>query len=72
MIDLVQHHELLRHEDPHRIFDDESANAALVEAREAGKLHYIGFTGHKDPNNVNIYMKIGNKSLGTRTKLFPM
>ena len=49
MIDLVQHHEVLRFEDPHRIFDDDGANAALVEAREAGKLRYIGFTGHKDP-----------------------
>ena len=48
-IDLVQHHEMLRYEDPHRIFDDEGANAALVEARQAGKLRYIGFTGHKDP-----------------------
>ena len=48
-IDLVQHHEILRFEDPHRIFDEDGANAALVEAREAGKLRYIGFTGHKDP-----------------------
>ena len=48
-IDLVQHHEILRFEDPHRIFDEEGANAALLEARQAGKLRYIGFTGHKDP-----------------------
>jgi aryl-alcohol dehydrogenase-like predicted oxidoreductase len=48
-IDLVQHHEVLRFEDPHRIFDDEGAQAALVEARQAGKLRFIGFTGHKDP-----------------------
>jgi aryl-alcohol dehydrogenase-like predicted oxidoreductase len=48
-IDLVQHHEVIRYEDPHRIFDEKGANAALVEAREAGKLRYIGFTGHKDP-----------------------
>src|SRR6476660_6082132 len=48
-IDLVQHHEVLRYEDPHRIFDEEGANAALLEARKAGKLRYIGFTGHKDP-----------------------
>ncbi len=49
-IDLVQHHEILRYEDPHRIFDDEGANAALIEARDAGKLRFIGFTGHKDPH----------------------
>jgi aryl-alcohol dehydrogenase-like predicted oxidoreductase len=49
-LDLVQHHEVLRYEDPHRIFAEEGANAALVEARTAGKLRYIGFTGHKDPH----------------------
>jgi len=48
-IDLVQHHEILRYEDPHRIFNDEGANAALMEARDAGKIRFIGFTGHKDP-----------------------
>ena len=48
-IDLVQHHEVIRFEDPHRIFDEEGANAALLEARTAGKLRFIGFTGHKDP-----------------------
>ena len=55
MIDLVQHHEVLRYEDPHRIFDEEGAYVALVEAREAGKLRYIGFTGHKDPR-IHLYM----------------
>jgi len=54
-IDLVQHHEILRFEDPHRVFDSEGANAALVEARAAGKLRYIGFTGHKDPR-VHLHM----------------
>ena len=54
-IDLVQHHEILRFEDPHRIFDDEGANAALLDAKKAGKLRYIGFTGHKDPR-IHLYM----------------
>jgi aryl-alcohol dehydrogenase-like predicted oxidoreductase len=54
-IDLVQHHEILRYEDPHRIFHEEGANAALVEARKAGKIRYIGFTGHKDPY-IHLYM----------------
>jgi len=54
-IDLVQHHEILRYEDPHRIFDEQGANAALLEARDAGKISYIGFTGHKDPR-IHLYM----------------
>jgi aryl-alcohol dehydrogenase-like predicted oxidoreductase len=54
-IDLVQHHEILRYEDPHRIFDEDGANVALLEARKAGKLRYIGFTGHKDPH-IHLYM----------------
>lgn len=54
-IDLVQHHEVLRFEDPHRIFDEEGANRALLEARAAGKIRYIGFTGHKDPH-IHLHM----------------
>jgi len=54
-IDLVQHHEILRFEDPHRIFDDDGANAALLAGKKAGKLRYIGFTGHKDPR-IHLYM----------------
>src|SRR6476659_2050734 len=54
-IDLVQHHEILRFEDPHRIFDEQGANAALLEARDAGKIRFIGFTGHKDPR-IHLYM----------------
>jgi aryl-alcohol dehydrogenase-like predicted oxidoreductase len=54
-IDLVQHHEIIRYEDPHRIFDEDGANTALVEAREAGKVRYIGFTGHKDPR-IHLHM----------------
>jgi predicted aldo/keto reductase-like oxidoreductase len=49
-IDLVQHHEILRFEDPNRIFEEkEGANLALIEARKAGKIRFTGFTGHKDP-----------------------
>ncbi len=49
MIDLVQFHEVLRMEDPDRIFGKGGAMEAAMKAREAGKLRYIGFTGHKDP-----------------------
>jgi len=54
-IDLVQHHEILRFEDPHRIFDEQGAHAALIEARDAGKISFIGFTGHKDPH-IHLHM----------------
>jgi aryl-alcohol dehydrogenase-like predicted oxidoreductase len=49
MIDLVQFHEVIRMEDPDRIFAPGGAIEAAVAARNAGKIRYIGFTGHKDP-----------------------
>jgi predicted aldo/keto reductase-like oxidoreductase len=48
-IDLVQHHEVIRFEDPDRMFREDGANRALEDARRAGKIRFIGFTGHKDP-----------------------
>jgi aryl-alcohol dehydrogenase-like predicted oxidoreductase len=54
-IDLVQHHEIIRFEDPDRIFAEDGAQAALLEAKAAGKLDFIGFTGHKDPH-VHLHM----------------
>jgi aryl-alcohol dehydrogenase-like predicted oxidoreductase len=54
-IDLVQHHEILRFEDANRVFAEDGANAAMIEARQQGKIKYIGFTGHKDPR-VHLYM----------------
>jgi aryl-alcohol dehydrogenase-like predicted oxidoreductase len=48
-IDLMQFHEVIRLEDPDRIFAVGGAIEAMVEARQAGKIRYIGFTGHKDP-----------------------
>jgi uncharacterized protein len=49
MIDLVQFHEVIRMEDPDRIFAAGGAIEAAIAARQAGKIRYIGFTGHKDP-----------------------
>jgi aryl-alcohol dehydrogenase-like predicted oxidoreductase len=54
-IDLVQHHEVLRFDDPNRIFAEDGAQLAMLEAQKAGKLRYIGFTGHKDPR-IHLYM----------------
>jgi predicted aldo/keto reductase-like oxidoreductase len=55
VIDLVQHHEILRYDDPDRIFAEGGAMEALVAAKQAGKLRFIGYTGHKDPH-VHLYM----------------
>jgi aryl-alcohol dehydrogenase-like predicted oxidoreductase len=49
VIDLVQIHEVIRREDPGRVFGPDGAIEALVAARKAGKLRFIGFTGHKSP-----------------------
>jgi predicted aldo/keto reductase-like oxidoreductase len=48
-IDLMQFHENIRLEDPDRFFAPGGALEALMEAKKAGKIRYIGFTGHKDP-----------------------
>ncbi len=48
-IDLMQHHEIIRMEDPDRIFAEGGAQEAIVQAKKSGKIRYIGFTGHKDP-----------------------
>jgi uncharacterized protein len=48
-IDLLQFHEVIRVEEPDRIFAEGGAMEAMLEAQKAGKVRYIGFTGHKDP-----------------------
>lgn len=48
-VDLLQFHEIIRFEDPDRIFGDNGAYAAVMDAKKAGKLRFVGFTGHKDP-----------------------
>src|SRR5438270_19179 len=48
-IDLMQYHENIRMEDGDRFFADGGPLEALLEAKKAGKIRYIGFTGHKDP-----------------------
>ena len=48
-IDLLQFHEVIRMTDPQRIFAPAGGMEAVLEAKKAGKVRYIGFTGHKNP-----------------------
>jgi aryl-alcohol dehydrogenase-like predicted oxidoreductase len=48
-VDLIQVHEVIRFEDAESVFVDDGAIRALEDAKKAGKLRFIGFTGHKDP-----------------------
>ncbi len=49
VLDLIQYHENIRMEDPDRFFAEGGPVEALMDAKKAGKIRYIGFTGHKDP-----------------------
>jgi aryl-alcohol dehydrogenase-like predicted oxidoreductase len=48
-VDLMQFHEIIRLEDPDRIFAQGGAMEGMLDAKKAGKVRFIGFTGHKDP-----------------------
>lgn len=48
-VDLMQFHEVIRMNDPERIFAPGGAMEAMLEAKKAGKVRFIGFTGHKSP-----------------------
>lgn len=50
VIDLVQIHEVIRPGDPATCFAEGGCMEALVEAKKAGKIRFIGFTGHKHPD----------------------
>ena len=56
-IDLLQFHEVIRDTDPEAIFAANGSLQAALEARKAGKIRYIGFTGHKSPD---IHLKMLN------------
>lgn len=54
-VELWQFHENIRMEDPDRFFADGGAAEAMLEAKKAGKVRFLGFTGHKDPS-VHLHM----------------
>ncbi len=54
-LDLLQFHEIIRFDDPDRIFESGGALEAVLAAKQAGKVRFIGYTGHKDPR-IHLYM----------------
>ena len=50
VIDLMQIHEVIRRTDAGRSFGVGGALEALLAAKQAGKIRFIGFTGHKSPD----------------------
>src|SRR5260370_41872195 len=49
-IDLLQFHEIIRMDDPDRVFAAGGAMEAALDAKKAGTIRFIGFTGHKSPD----------------------
>jgi predicted aldo/keto reductase-like oxidoreductase len=54
-LDLLQIHEVIHMNDPELVFAPGGAIEALVKAKQAGKIRYIGFTGHKSPQ-IHLHM----------------
>jgi len=48
-LDIWQIHEVVYYNDPDLIFASGGVAEALTEAKEQGKVRFVGFTGHKDP-----------------------
>ena len=66
-IDLVQFHEIIHEGEPGRIFS-EGAIEAAVEARDVGKIRFIGFTGHRWPH---LFREMLAKDFAWDTVQFP-
>ncbi len=67
-LDLWQFHEMVYDNDPDWVFEKGGLKAAL-EAQKAGKVRYIGFTGHKDPR---IHKKMLDKPYDWATAQMPI
>jgi len=67
-VDLWQFHEMVYDNDPDWVFDKGGIKAAM-DARKAGKVRFIGFTGHKDPR---IHLKMLGKPFDWDTAQMPI
>ncbi len=68
-VDLMQFHEIIRMSDPDRIVAPGGALEAAEAARKAGKIRFIGFTGHKDPK---IHLKMISTGFPFATAQMPL
>jgi aryl-alcohol dehydrogenase-like predicted oxidoreductase len=69
VIDLLQIHEVIRPTDPERAFAPGGTMEALLQARAEGKIRYIGFTGHKDPD---VHLKMLSMDFAWDTVQMPL
>jgi predicted aldo/keto reductase-like oxidoreductase len=67
-LDLWQFHEINYDNDPDWVFERGAIKVA-IEARKAGKVRFIGFTGHKDPR---IHLKMAAKPFEWDTVQMPI
>ncbi len=67
-LDLWQFHEINYDNDPDWVFE-RGAMKAAIEARQAGKVRFIGFTGHKDPR---IHLSMLAKPFDWQTCMMPV
>lgn len=69
VIDVWQFHEVNYDNDPDWIFQADGAIEAALAARQAGKVRFIGFTGHKSPH---ILQKMLDHDFAWDTCQFPV
>jgi len=68
-LDLWQVHEVIYDNDPDLIFAPDGVIEALVQAKQQGKVRYVGFTGHKDPD---IHLKMLSHNFPFDTVQMPL
>ncbi len=68
-LDLWQIHEVVYDNDPDLIFAANGAAEALADAKQQGKVRFIGFTGHKDPE---IHLKMLSHNFPFDTVQMPL
>jgi predicted aldo/keto reductase-like oxidoreductase len=64
-VDLWQVNEVIREDDPDRIFAEGGAFEAMLEAKKVGKVRFLGFSGHKSPK-IHLKMLALAKARGFR------